>query len=377
MKKAYYITGIGASGKSTYAKKIAAMLGGVQLFNIDDIYSLVIQKLKVDSKHRILVGDRKAWEDPKYIGLESYAPFESYAECIRACYKELFASKGDVIVFEGESALLREKEWEIMQQELKGYALRAFLINPDYIQWLKNRTLRLREQKENMHAFYPKFRDPEDYEKYQEFLRSTLTGKGVSFFEINKDSQLGLEMTVKDYQFADFSDPKWPRFHFPANMKGKTFLDIGCNAGWFLKKAHEQGAEVYGVDIDWHLLDLALDRVPDAKIAMKKIEDFKSGQSFDYVLCSSALHFFTDHQKVLDHIASITKGYFILEVPVLNDQKDDLVFDDFLRSAVPTRQLLMRWLENSFKHIEEIDTTDQWQPNATPRKKRVVFKCYN
>jgi len=377
MKKAYYITGIGASGKSVYAKKIAAMLGGVQVYNIDNIYSMVIKKLGVDKEHRILVGDKKAWEDPAYIGLKDYAPYKSYAECIQACYKELFSGKCDTIVFEGEAALLRDTEWDIMRDELDGYALRVFLINPDYTQWLKNRTLRLREQKENPNAFYPKFRDVDQYAAYQDFLRMLIHKKGFSHFEINRDSQLGLEMTVLGYQFPDFSDPKWPLFKFPKDMKGKSFMDIGCNAGWFLNKAHEQGAEVYGVDIDWHLLDLALDRVPSAKVSMKKIEDFNTDKKFDYILCSSALHFFTDHQRVLDKISALTGEYFILEVPLLEDKGDDLIFDDFLRSAVPTRQLLMRWLNNSFKKVEEIGTTDQWQPNNTPRKKRIVFKCSN
>lgn len=373
IKKAYFITGIGCSGKTSIANRISE-LGQYPVVHTDDAFNLVIQKLGVDETYRRKINDIETWIDPKHIGKESYAPYENFEQCVREAYSELFSKKEDTVVVEGEAPALRPKEWEMMMDNLEGYSVRIIFLNPSYEQWLKNRSARHYQVLAEPRGFLPPYASQEDYDRKQYAFREKLP---KSFFEINDYEQLNLHMTVPEYQFAEFSDPKWKQFQFPEDMTGKTFLDIGCNAGWFMEKAQKQGAKVYGIDIDWHLLDIALDRVPEAEVALKKIEEFEAGMQFDYILCSSAFHFFTDHDNVLAKIAELTKGYFILEVPVMEKDYEEMIHGEDMRSAVPSRPLLMKWLNNNFSHVEEISTTDQWQPNETNKKIRHVFKCHN
>lgn len=375
MKKAYFVTGIGCSGKSTLSHTIAGMVGvDVPVVGTDLAFVKAIEKLGVTDEHRSKINDIQTWTDPTHIGKESYAPYETFEQCIRECYHEILAVKKNEVVIEGESPALRSNEWNILMEELEGYEVRTFFLSPEYTQWAKNRSRRYYLHLEKPNEFYPPYLSPEQYENKQIEFREHLP---KNYFEISDPNQLNVSMTVPGYQFDGFSEPKWPNFQFPADMKGKTFLDIGCNAGWFMRKAAGQGAKVYGVDIDWHLLDITLERVPDAEVSLQSIEKFESGMQFDYILCASAFHFFTDHDNVLAKISSMTREYFILEIPVIESDKEDLVYDPPIRSAVMTRPLIMKWLTNNFKHVEEIGTTDQWQPNDEVKKFRHVFRCSN
>jgi tRNA (mo5U34)-methyltransferase len=80
-----------------------------------------------------------------------------------------------------------------------------------------------------------------------EELRSKIAALGPWFHNLN----LGGVWTAPDHFLGDYPALKWRRFAdaIPADLRGKTVLDIGCNAGFYSLEMKRRGAErVLGLD---------------------------------------------------------------------------------------------------------------------------------
>ena len=65
--------------------------------------------------------------------------------------------------------------------------------------------------------------------------------------------ELGGVRTAPEHFLGDYPQVKWARFQdaLPADLSGKTVLDIGCNAGFYSMAMKRRGAaRVLGVDFD-------------------------------------------------------------------------------------------------------------------------------
>jgi tRNA (mo5U34)-methyltransferase len=62
--------------------------------------------------------------------------------------------------------------------------------------------------------------------------------------------------TAPEHALGDFPTNKWRRFrdHLPADLRGWSVLDIGCNAGYFSLALAECGAQVTAIDSHPHYL---------------------------------------------------------------------------------------------------------------------------
>jgi len=88
---------------------------------------------------------------------------------------------------------------------------------------------------------------------------------------------------------------KWNAMQMPANLTGKSVLDIGCADGFFCQLCSRQGARsVLGIDTAVGRLlrarFLALDAGLDITYRIDIFPSHKIQQQFDYVLCLSVLH---------------------------------------------------------------------------------------
>ena len=66
--------------------------------------------------------------------------------------------------------------------------------------------------------------------------------------------------TAPDHFLGDYPEVKWRRFAhaIPADLSGKSVLDVGCNAGFYSLQMKRRGAErVVGIDTDEKYLDQA------------------------------------------------------------------------------------------------------------------------
>jgi SAM-dependent methyltransferase len=105
---------------------------------------------------------------------------------------------------------------------------------------------------------------------------------------------------------------------FPADLRGKSVLDIGSYLGFFCFEALRRGADrVVGLEADAESVRKArrlaecLDLKPEFRHG--DIEHASIDGQFDYVLCLNVLHHFRDPILVLEKLARATREKLILE----------------------------------------------------------------
>lgn len=134
------------------------------------------------------------------------------------------------------------------------------------------------------------------------------------------------------------------------DLAGKSLLDVGCNAGWFLKEYSNRGAApVIGIDIEdeWCSLSRSLMkniyRIDDIRIDKCAYYEFVH-PGLDFIVATSVLHYFEDKARFFEHAHRLLRdgGVLIVEVPVTDDNSDLEVLDLKPRRYIPGRGYLER-----------------------------------
>lgn len=179
--------------------------------------------------------------------------------------------------------------------------------------------------------------------------------------------------TAPEHFLGDYPMVKWRRFAdaIPADLTGRTVLDIGCNAGFYAMEMKRRGAaRVLGVDFDEDYLAQArfAAEVEGLDIEFRRLSAYDVGalgERFDVVFFIGVLYHLRHPLLALDliheHVArdllvfqSMQRGGNA-EAPLRDDyefwQTD--IFDD---AAYPK----LHFIERSYAH----DPTNWWAPNA-------------
>ena len=186
--------------------------------------------------------------------------------------------------------------------------------------------------------------------------------------------------TAPDHFLGDYPRAKFARFQaaLPADLTGKSVLDIGCNAGFYSIEMKRRGARrVVGIDSDDRYLEQA--RLASAALGYDRIE-FRNlsiydvallGERFDLVLFMGVLYHLRHPLLALDlireHVAAdlmlfqtMQQGSAdIAEVPddhpffIPGTCDQPAYFDD---PGYPR----MHFIERKFAH----DWSNWWAPNA-------------
>jgi tRNA (mo5U34)-methyltransferase len=98
--------------------------------------------------------------------------------------------------------------------------------------------------------------------------------------------------TAPDHFLGDYPRNKWSAFAeaIPADLTGKTVLDIGCNAGFYSIEMKRRGAaRVVGIDVDESYLAQArfAAQLCEADIELRQLSAYdvgRLGEKFDLVL---------------------------------------------------------------------------------------------
>lgn len=110
-------------------------------------------------------------------------------------------------------------------------------------------------------------------------------------------------------------------------LKGKTILDVGCNAGFFCGWAAFQGAaKVRGIDANPAFIDQARLWFADCSFACMSWEELGT-EKYDLILCLSAIHYAKDQQQLLDMLMSRLNpgGLLVLELGLAPGTTDEFV----------------------------------------------------
>ena len=167
---------------------------------------------------------------------------------------------------------------------------------------------------------------------------------------------------------ASNSEAKLRAMVLPASMEGQSFLDIGCNEGFFCIEAKKRGAKtVVGIDISAEYISQAQHRAREASMDITYIcdtwDNFPSG-IFDVILIASSLHYAISPISLFDaiytHLAD--DGIFILEcgyITKANPQSRGAAVNRIPRGVgacfYPRRDILIEhWLRRfSVRHVGE------------------------
>ena len=184
--------------------------------------------------------------------------------------------------------------------------------------------------------------------------------------------ELGGVQTAPEHFLGDYPMVKWQRFQdaLPADLSGKTVLDIGCNAGFYSMEMKRRGAaRVLGVDFDEDYLAQArfAAEVEGLDIEFRQMSVYDVGQlgeRFDVVFFIGVLYHLRHPLLALDliheHVAGDLMVFQSLQrgsnkiLPLADDYEfwETAVFDD---PGYPK----LHFIEHSYSH----DNTNWWAPN--------------
>jgi SAM-dependent methyltransferase len=115
---------------------------------------------------------------------------------------------------------------------------------------------------------------------------------------------------------------KLKALHLP-ELAGKSFLDVGCNEGFFCGFAHHQGARrVLGIDQSAAYVARARKRFPHCEFREQGWEQLPD-ESFDLILLASALHYADDQPALIDALVNRLSedGLLIIELGIVASRR--------------------------------------------------------
>lgn len=184
--------------------------------------------------------------------------------------------------------------------------------------------------------------------------------------------RIGGVWTAPDHFLGDYPAVKWRHYAdtLPADMRGRTVLDIGCNGGFFSMEMKRRGADqVVGIDFDDDYLAQArfAAEVEGLDITFRKMSVYdvaQLGQTFDVVFFIGVFYHLRHPLLALDlvheHVAAdllvfqtMQRGSTdVMNVPEDADFNDQTMFDE---PGYPK----MHFIERRYSR----DHTNWWTPN--------------
>ena len=200
-------------------------------------------------------------------------------------------------------------------------------------------------------------------------IRQQVEALGPWFHNID----LGGVRTAPDHFLGDYPNMKWRKFAdaIPADLSGKTVLDIGCNAGFYSIEMKRRGADrVVGVDFDDIYLNQArfAAQVAEADVEFRKLSVYDVGalgEQFDVVIFMGVLYHLRHPLLALDLIHEhVAKDVLVFQsmqrgskdVPELAENYPFTDYDLFDDPAYPK----LHFIERRYAD----DPTNWWVPNA-------------
>jgi tRNA (mo5U34)-methyltransferase len=157
---------------------------------------------------------------------------------------------------------------------------------------------------------------------------------------------------------------------FPADRRGKSVLDIGCNAGFYSLQLARRGAEVTGIDHDPRYLDQARfaaevmgQRIDYRHLDVYEVEEL--GRQFDYVLFMGVFYHLRHPLLGLDKVARLPRELLIFQTMIRGRPGAARCDPDYpiteAQMFEDSRMPAMYFIEHSYAG----DPTNWWIPNES------------
>ena len=184
---------------------------------------------------------------------------------------------------------------------------------------------------------------------------------------------LGGVRTAPEHFLGDYPNIKWRKIAdaIPADLQGKSVLDIGCNAGFYSIEMKKRGAaRVLGIDFDDVYLNQArfAAEVAEADIEFRKMSVYdvgSLGEKFDVVIFMGVLYHLRHPLLALDLIREHVADDLMIFQSMQRGSKDVLPvaenypfsdYDLFNEPGYPK----LHFIEHRYSN----DPTNWWVPNA-------------
>lgn len=187
-----------------------------------------------------------------------------------------------------------------------------------------------------------------------------------------QNMNLGGVWTAPNHFLGNYPGVKWVRFAdaLPQDLRGKTVLDIGCNAGFYSIEMRKRGAGVLGVDFDERYLAQArfAAEVLGLDIEFRRMSVYdvaQLGRKFDLVIFMGVFYHLRHPLLALDLIREHVAGDLLLFQSMQRGCRDEprpLPEDqEFQEEAIFERPdfPLMYFVEKRYCG----DPTNWWIPN--------------
>ncbi len=178
--------------------------------------------------------------------------------------------------------------------------------------------------------------------------------------------------TAPDHFLGDYPSCKWANFQhaIPADLTGKSVLDIGCNAGFYSFEMKRRGAaRVLGIDSDPEYLAQArfAASVLGADVEFRELDIYRIAElreRFDLVLFMGVLYHLRHPLLALDLLWEHTVGETLVFQSLMRGSQEVAELDEdypfweksiFEDPAYP----VMYFVERRYSH----DPTNWWIPN--------------
>ncbi len=178
--------------------------------------------------------------------------------------------------------------------------------------------------------------------------------------------------TAPGHFLGDYPAVKWQRFAhaIPADLTGKSVLDIGCNAGFYSLEAKRRGAaRVLGIDFDERYLEQArfAAEVRGVEISFRQLSVYdlpQLGEKFDVVIFMGVLYHLRHPLLALDLIREhVAKDLFLFQ-SMQRGSTEEMQVDkdyDFWQTEIFERPEFPRMYFIEKKYAG--DPTNWWIPN--------------
>jgi tRNA (mo5U34)-methyltransferase len=202
----------------------------------------------------------------------------------------------------------------------------------------------------------------------QDYVRRRISELGEWFHNMD----LAGVQTAPHHFLGDYPACKWRNFShaIPADLHGRTVLDIGCNAGFYSLEMKRRGADrVVAVDSDPVYLAQAkfAAEVRGAQIEFRHLDVYRIEQlreTFDIVLFMGVLYHLRHPLLALDLLSEhVVRDILVFQSLLRGSQAvsplaEDYPFEEtgiFRRAGYPA----MHFVEHRYAH----DPTNWWIPN--------------
>jgi tRNA (mo5U34)-methyltransferase len=199
-------------------------------------------------------------------------------------------------------------------------------------------------------------------------IRTRIRELGEWFHNLN----LGGVPTAPDHFLGDYPTVKWRRFAhaIPEDLRGRTVLDVGCNAGFYAIEMKRRGADrVVGIDSDPLYLDQArfAASVSGVEIEFRQLSVYevpRLRERFDLVLFMGVLYHLRHPLLALDLLHDYACRDLLVFQSMLRGSDETEPFDEdhpFSERAIFDRPAYPKL--HFVEHRYTGDPTNWWIPN--------------